>query len=564
MLNTVPYSSLAGTVWIEIDAGATTNGNLQVLDMGTIDYEFDLIPSDQEIKSIGGMPGATTVVFDDAISNRGSLYEALNDALGDYDGLQTLDVPKAKVDLYLQERGEATIYKFPFEFTVADISIDERSKKTTIGLSPRTINLTVDQWVTDVLAVGTPARMSYSSQGTFFINSWPSGEFIYDVVKRLDSSNTANTIYVSGDLGAAAALPNAVYIFERTTDIINSPTNIFVSDYSTLMFTQNVQMDFAQANSVFSKVQTFAGMEGAIFGSAFNYNYYINRLTNSINVNVSNYDLADLKFDAHNRDVNGVFISFSNTNRIDDTTNIGDGLPKISNVTGGAPGWLTGQRPMNTTFTGFYPQLNRGVYDATDNFVNGDNDSLFVFNDQVLARFAADVYSKVTGAYVSNRSLYKVELDILGATKVKPWEVIRFNETVPSRYWGKHFRPTSLSYDLKADRVRITAYEIDTFEFTPPQPPEPPQPQGDPNIKSCENGTYMTALVYATNATADMITTEDNGNYMLFSVYATNATADMITSEENGNYMAEQVLATNTIISASSETNQDSTSFTTS
>jgi hypothetical protein len=74
----------------------------------------------------------------------------------------------------------------------------------------------------------------------------------------------------------------------------------------------------------------------------------------------------------------------------------------------------------------------------------------------------------------------------------------------------------------------------------------------------------MTALVYATNATADMITTEDNGNYMLFSVYATNATADMITSEENGNYMAEQVLATNTIISASSETNQDSTSFTTS
>jgi hypothetical protein len=119
MLNTVPYSSLAGTVWIEIDAGATTNGNLQVLDMGTIDYEFDLIPSDQEIKSIGGMPGATTVVFDDAISNRGSLYEALNDALGDYDGLQTLDVPKAKVDLYLQERGEATIYKFPFEFTVA-------------------------------------------------------------------------------------------------------------------------------------------------------------------------------------------------------------------------------------------------------------------------------------------------------------------------------------------------------------------------------------------------------------------------------------------------------------
>jgi hypothetical protein len=215
-------------------------------------------------------------------------------------------------------------------------------------------------------------------------------------------------------------------------------------------------------------------MEGAIFGAAFNYNYYINRLTNTINVNVSNNDLSDLKFQPHNRDVNGVSISFTNTNKIDDTTNIGYDLPKITNATGGAPGWLTGQRPMSTAFTGFYPYLNRGVYDAGDNFVNGDNDSLAFFNDQTLCRFAADVYSKVTGAYVSNRSLYKVDFEVLGATKIKPWEVIRFNETVPSRYWGKHFRPTSLSYDLKADRVRVTAYEIDTFEFTPPVPPPPP------------------------------------------------------------------------------------------
>jgi hypothetical protein len=563
MLNTTPFTSLAGTVWIEIDAGATVNGTLDLLDMGEINYEFDLIPSDQEIKSIGGMPGATSIVLDDMISNRTSLYEALNDALGEYDGLQTLDVPKAKVGLYLQDRKSSELYHFPFEFTVADIAIDERSKKTTIGLSPRTINLTVDQWKTNAITSNSPSRISFltgdgSVEGaTYFPNSWASGDFIYNVVEQLDTNG--NTIFISGDLGAAASLPNAVYVFERLTDILNSPTNIFTSDYSSLMFVTGTPMSFADSNSVFGKVQTFAGMEGAIFGAAFNYNYYINRLTNTINVNVSNNDLSDLKFQAHNRDVNGVSISFTNTNKIDDTTNIGYDLPKITNATGGAPGWLTGQRPMSTAFTGFYPYLNRGVYDAGDNFVNGDNDSLAFFNDQTLCRFAADVYSKVTGAYVSNRSLYKVDFEVLGATKIKPWEVIRFNETVPSRYWGKHFRPTSLSYDLKADRVRVTAYEIDTFEFTPP---EPPPPQGDTNIKACENGTYMVSLVYATNATADPVYTNDNGNYMLFSVYATNATGDPVYSNENGNYMVEAFTGTNTMISAQSETNGTATDFT--
>ena len=147
MLNTAPFSSLAGNVWIEIDAGNTVNGTLQLIDMGTIDFEFDLMPSDQTVVSIGGMPGATTAVFDDYISNRASLYSTLINALGTYDPFQTSIPPRAKATLYLQPRGEAFQYRFPFEFSAVDLSTDLRSKTTTIELSPRSSNLNVGTWV---------------------------------------------------------------------------------------------------------------------------------------------------------------------------------------------------------------------------------------------------------------------------------------------------------------------------------------------------------------------------------------------------------------------------------
>src|SRR5690606_6399049 len=56
-----------------------------------------------------------------------------------------------------------------------------------------------------------------------------------------------------------------------------------------------------------------------------------------------------------------------------------------------------------------------------------------------------------------------------------PHEVIRFDNTVPQRYQGKHFRPTSLSYDLRHDKIHITAYEIDSYtENAGPEPFPPP------------------------------------------------------------------------------------------
>jgi hypothetical protein len=54
----------------------------------------------------------------------------------------------------------------------------------------------------------------------------------------------------------------------------------------------------------------------------------------------------------------------------------------------------------------------------------------------------------------------RLDVTVLGINTVKPHEVIKFGASLPARFQFRHFRPSSLEYDLKADKIRITAYEI--------------------------------------------------------------------------------------------------------
>jgi hypothetical protein len=444
--------------------------------------------------------------------------------------------------------------------------------------------LNVKTWASGTVTNNFPTPLPYRSNAIDFNDSWVIGDFIYDIISELDTSTGNSTLYNSGDLflgtnfvGGSVAFPtrndldaalDSYQAFINNVNCVEFPVfcdliNSIGVGLETLAFVQDVDQEFANANSVLSKVQTFAGMEGAIFGSAFNVNYYVNRLTNVHNVNIANSDLSELKFSLQDRDINDVAVNFTNTNIVDKetNTNIGNSFINFNNTTVVINAWAAGSRTLNIDISGYYPQLNKGRYTNGSNLINGDYVELIDgFTESSIGLLGARAYAQATGAFVTNTAQYKVDLDILGVDKIKPWEVIRFNETVPSRYWGKHFRPTSLSYDLKADRVRVTAYEIDTFEFTPPGPPPPPQ--GDTNIKACENGTYMVSLVYATNATADPVYTNDNGTAMFGGLYATNATGDPVYSNDNGTYMVESFTGTNTMISAQSETNGTATDFT--
>jgi hypothetical protein len=224
---------------------------------------------------------------------------------------------------------------------------------------------------------------------------------------------------------------------------------------------------------VFDKVRVLAGMDGAVFGSAFGVNYYMPRNNNTYNVELSNVEFEELSFVSSARAINAITLSFTNSNAINSTINIGNGYPFIFGESFTFDGWRASDQQINIGYSSYFPQFNYGLWENTaPTYVNGleyiNPSGFFTFPgllEIIQLGDASTMYAQATGAWTSNASVYKIDATILGADKVRPYECIKFDNTVPLRYQGKHFRPTSLSYDLKADKVKVTAYQIDTFPF---------------------------------------------------------------------------------------------------
>jgi hypothetical protein len=277
---------------------------------------------------------------------------------------------------------------------------------------------------------------------------------------------------------------------------------------------------------VYNKVKVLAGLDAAIFGSAFGVNYYMPRNNNTFNVELTNVEFEDLSFVSSPRAINAVALAFTNSNAINSTINIGNGYPFVYAAGGAVDGWRSADQQINIAYSSYFPHFNFGFWANTaPTAINGvqffNPPSLFMFPElvQVIQVFdTATGYALSTGAWTANASVYKIDATILGADKVRPYECIKFDNTVPLRYQGKHFRPTSLSYDLKADKVKVTAYQIDTFV--------PPVGNIVVNIGDCESGDMVALFTYNTftNIFTDE-TGENTSNQLTFNAF-TNVFAD--------------------------------------
>jgi hypothetical protein len=243
-------------------------------------------------------------------------------------------------------------------------------------------------------------------------------------------------------------------------------------------------------------------------------------------VELSNVEFEELSFVSSARAINAITLSFTNSNAINSTINIGNGYPFIFGESFTFDGWRASDQQINIGYSSYFPQFNYGLWENTaPTYVNGleyiNPSGFFTFPgllEIIQLGDASTMYAQATGAWTSNASVYKIDATILGADKVRPYECIKFDNTVPLRYQGKHFRPTSLSYDLKADKVKVTAYQIDTFV--------PPVGNINVNIGDCESGDMVALFTYNTftNIFTDE-TGENTSNQLTFNAF-TNVFAD--------------------------------------
>jgi hypothetical protein len=555
--------SLAGVISISIDT-LGENTFIDLMSIGDITYEFDLIPTQEQSTYIGGIPGSTTVTAFDRLSNQGSFFDAMENALGTYVVDSPSQVSTANVNITVQSRITGQTHRFPFWLKFQDIALDDRSNTVSIKLSPRSTNISLGEWTLNrapLLNVVpfTPVPYFFLAGSRFETpdNVVPVGEMLYDMVMTLvdDPANTniyesaQNIVQIPSVTGVkygtvtnvvCDAFPLSNRIFQLTNGSVFS-TFAFNGTTTTSYNTNAQMMDF---------VRKFAGMEGAIFGSGFGVNFYVNRKTNTHNVELGRDDVVDLGFTTTPRAYNAVSFTTETQNIVP------DGLT-FMNANVVFTGWPDAKQSTALDFRGYDPYLIQGCLEF-DSIVpygfpiisnsaplSSNLDVLNIYQDALFAT-AFSGYASAFGMSSTRTAPYRIEVDVLGFESVRPYEVIKFNNTVPLRYQGKHFRPTSLAYDLVGDRVKVTAYQIDSF------PVVEPVTNINVNVGTCESGGYMINLLAYTPSTN--VNSDENGTYTQLNLTAYDDSTN-VNSDENGTYTQMNLTTFNNAGFFASETN---------
>jgi hypothetical protein len=485
-----------------------------------------------------------TVKVWDQMSNRGSFYDSMEEYIGVYQNTDAVTFPRANVNVVWTTRSDGRQHKFPFSVAFGDIGIDERSQTTSIKLQPRTTNINVGVWGDEraPLYASNEVAYYYASQVRLsnIENCTLAGVAIYDIIMTLDSNTATSNIYetaknigrvqATGYYGTTNAEFSAFPLLAEAASYGNgSPVTMFMFNGASYpaLYDRNTQM--------LDVVKKYAAMEGAIFGSAFGVNFYMNRTINTHNVELTNADFEDFKFVSVPRAYNSVAYSMTRGNLILDGVG-------FENVNVFFDAWRDAPQQQQFKFDNFDPWLLIGCleFDGGVNFpysyvnntaaIQSNFAIANVYQDSLLAS-SFRAFAPPLGITATNRSALRIEATILGTDKLRPYECIKFDNTVPLRYQGKHFRPTSLSYDLKADKVKVTAYQIDTFV--------PPTANIEVNVGNCD--PIFVVNYTAFNTFTNVFSDEDSNTFLqnvtIFNTF-TNVFADE-TGENTTSFMAE-------------------------
>jgi len=447
VINTNPAVLQSGTIWFQVNITNTSNsGNVDLYDVGTLKYEFDLKSAESAINSVGVIPGSMTIKVADNKPDGSSIYDALAGEMG----IAPVGLPFAvtrNANMFFQRHGQSTPDRFPFQIQFTGVKTETKSGMTSLTFLPPFQNT---ENVRSFYGNVPEAQRVFRTQSSNYVCK-PAGDIIK---KYVNVYGFGSTLFDSGS-------GNSSYTFKgfHTSDNLNSGS---FNDVEVYGFVNTISIDSTKwANDpIRAKVVSMAALEGAILGSAFSVNFYVNRRRIDRNITLSNNDIAELEIIDGDRQVNGVNV-FCNTQ-----TSFGSGFQALPSSP--KPGFTSLGYTLGTQFVGLdlsahAPELNQGQFSLTGatRIINADIG--FATTTESMVEESAKNYSQAFSAFQAQGVPQRIQTTVLGVDKVKPYETIKFDTSVPSRFRSspaKHYRPSSLEYDFKQDTVRITAYEL--------------------------------------------------------------------------------------------------------
>jgi hypothetical protein len=457
VINTIPTSLRSGTLKFSIES--TNVGNVELMDVGELQYDFSLKSAQSVINSIFVIPGSMSLAVTDIADNGMSAYASLSAELSG-----SSFVEKSKdVTLRYQPHGSTASNTFTFRLQYNGLQYDARKGFMTLQLIPAQVkseaystffsNMTNGYWpfsgiapsitLTNVKGGGSVVTNYESVTATQFIQKYLASLDPDAVKLELVSGYDVNIL----NQGTRFPSPGFAGILSRTGFAFSNLSPV-TSQYDN--------------DPVSAKVQSLAGMECAITGSAFSVSFYVNRISNSINVSLSNSDLTDIRLVNRERQINAINIIID-TIPLNRTVTGLQALPHaLASRTKQGTGWLYGSQFVGMNFVAHAPQFGRGniEFDSTNTIYNSGATNTYINTDfSNIAQAGVSAYQIALSA-VSTQEFQEIEAEVLGISTVKPHQAIKFDSTAPSFTQNKHYRPFSLSYDFKNDKTRIRAHEI--------------------------------------------------------------------------------------------------------
>lgn len=538
------FTTKAGLIRVEIlDSG--TNDEVEINSIGNLKYEFDLIPDKPEVTSVQALYEKIDIEIFQFSHKNNDIYERLIDKIRSQDGvkvelsldsdtfsffIQLNDIELKEVDRMIKLEcrvfyDNTTTVGEVFDAVPAGLTYTFLPDAANAG---ETLECTgVLDWVSqamnevflndfDSVAISSESnldpnynRTNYTSlldgikdkvgfimadiRGTDFVtfedlegdgslirylgNNKFSGRNFTDKIKADDRFNIVrdNGTFLLSDI-----LINSVDSDEQfTSATLNPAADVNEGQLYRWMWKNSID---PKEFSAIEALQELATMEGAIFGTGFGRNFFVNRVLHQEIVDIPWDEITEIApkpfwnpfgegavtqlartySDADNQTVNSGFENFG-------VIPISSGSWQIPLITDARVA-IKDNRPsdyaINLSLPPGYPFLNKAKGEpAHDRYLGKYSTPIdwHIDFEPSLALCRAGLKAMRKALASDGKALY-VELSAFNSKRVKPWNLFRIVDSIsapaPAKYKDKIFRSTNIEYDFVKDMASYEAYEI--------------------------------------------------------------------------------------------------------
>lgn len=441
MINTGSFRLASGEYWLTINSNA--DASIEIDDISELEYDFDLADSQDIISKIGIIPGSVTVTLNDSMNNLASLYDTLEAEIG----TPSATTGYATISAMLNRRpfGESTIQQFPFQLQFNGVDLNELEGETKIRLlPPQASNVNVAQYFANITGTIPTSTFALSLNSVPESTVYAPGDVLKDLTRYINP-NAPTTVFESSPIIAGGDVPPVLY-----PDFANVGVAGNVSFFITQFTGGSVGNEL-----IYDKYRSMAGLDSAVFGSAFGTNFYVGRLTTNQKVTLTFDQVVNVKLLKVNRDINFQVFSISNP-----ATSFSQIVPDSDTIQYNR----LSSRNVGIDYAGHSPLLTKAQVVVQNVSVEGEYTGHGTADIEAAAlTIAQKGYSNGLGSAAWKVEHQRIELEVLGIDTVRPWQAFEFDATdsdIPTRYKNKVFRPSSIQYNLKEDKATITAYQI--------------------------------------------------------------------------------------------------------